>query len=51
MKYRFIQEHQGIHSVERMAGMLVVSRGGYYEWGIRVPSERIGSDEGPPGDH
>ena len=40
MKYRFINEHRGNHSVERMAGVLGVSRSGYYGWVGRGESDR-----------
>lgn len=32
MKYQFITEHRGTHSVEKMARTLKVSRSGYYKW-------------------
>ena len=40
MKHRFMGEHRGIHSVERMAGVLEVSRSGYYSWLNRDQSDR-----------
>jgi putative transposase len=40
MKYRFMEENWGTHSVERMAGVLRVSRSGYYGWLQRGDSRR-----------
>ena len=40
MKYRFINGQRGIHNVERMAGVLGVSRSGYYGWVDRNESGR-----------
>ena len=40
MKYRFINGQRGIHNVERMAGVLGVSRSGYYGWQGRGESPR-----------
>ena len=40
MKYRFIEEHHSIHSVEVMARVLEVSRSGYYAWRGRQESDR-----------
>lgn len=40
MKYRFMDGQRGIHSVERMAGVLGVSRSGYYAWQDRGESAR-----------
>ncbi len=45
MKFDFIDEHEGTHSVERMAEMMGVSRSGYYAWRIRPRSERSRVDE------
>ena len=45
MKFDFIEEHQGAHSVEMMAEFLGVSRGGYYAWLKRPRSERSRIDE------
>jgi transposase InsO family protein len=44
MKYRFIEEHHGIHSVEVMARVLEVSRSGYYAWQGRAESDRARSN-------
>jgi len=30
MKFRFIEQHREVHSVAKMAGILGVTRGGYY---------------------
>jgi transposase InsO family protein len=40
MKFHFMEGQRGIHSVERMAGVLGVSRSGYYRWTGRRESER-----------
>ncbi|MDP6495586.1 MAG: IS3 family transposase [Dehalococcoidia bacterium] len=40
MKYRFMDGQRGIHRVERMAGVLGVSRSGYYAWQDRGESAR-----------
>jgi putative transposase len=40
MKYQFIAEHRGTHSVEMMAKVLKVRRSGFYAWCKRVPSSR-----------
>ena len=40
MKFRFIEEHRGAHSVVKMARLLGVTRGGYYAWRSRTPSRR-----------
>ncbi len=40
MKYRFIAEHRGPHSVEKVADILGVSRGRYYAWKKRPESAR-----------
>jgi putative transposase len=40
MKYHFMDGQRGIHSVERMAGVLGVSRSGYYAWQDRGESAR-----------
>jgi len=45
MKYRFIDEQRRYHSVEKMAGLLAVSRAGYYAWSKRPKSARASSDE------
>lgn len=44
MKYHFIEDNEGIHSVERMAGVLGVSRSGYYGWLSRGESAREGAN-------
>ena len=40
MKYRFMDGQRGIHSVERMAEVMGVSRSGYYAWQDRGESAR-----------
>ncbi len=40
MKFGFMAEHQGIHSVEKMARVFTVSRSGFYAWRRRARSER-----------
>lgn len=40
MKFRFIEDHQGAHSVGKMAKVLGKSRSGYYAWRSRPQSER-----------
>lgn len=40
MKYRFMDGQRGIHSVERMARVIGVSRSGYYAWRGRDESAR-----------
>jgi putative transposase len=40
MKFRFIEEHRGTHSVGKMARVLGISRSGYYSWRCRSHSER-----------
>ena len=40
MKFRFIEDHQGAHSVGKMAKVLKISRSGYYAWRCRPLSER-----------
>jgi len=45
MKYRFIAEHREIHTVEKMARILGVSRSGYYAWRGRSRTQRIRTDE------
>ena len=40
MKYDFMDRQRGIHSVERMAGVMGVSRSGYYGWLGRGESAR-----------
>ena len=45
MKFRFIDEQRRYHSVEKMAGRLGVSRGGYYAWKHRAKSARAVDDE------
>lgn len=40
MIYRFIEMQRPFHSVEMMAGVLGVSRGGYYAWRRRPTSRR-----------
>ena len=45
MKFGFIAKHRGISAVEWMCGALGVSRGGFYAWLRRPPSERSRTDE------
>ena len=45
MKFAFIAKHRGIWAVEWMCGALGVSRGGFYAWLRRPPSERSRTDE------
>ena len=45
MKFGFIAKHRGIWAVEWMCGALGVSRGGFYAWLRRPPSERSRTDE------
>jgi len=45
MNYRFIDEQRRYHRVGKMAGLLAVSRAGYYAWKKREKSGRAGSDE------
>ncbi len=45
MKFRYMEEQRGSHSVEMMAGVLEVSRGGYYAWRSRGRSDRSRYDE------
>ncbi len=45
MKYLFIANHQGAHSVEMMASTLGVTRSGYYAWKSRGVSNRQKADK------
>jgi putative transposase len=40
-RYRFITEHRAHWGVEEMCKVLEVSRGGYYDWKKRLPSQRV----------
>jgi putative transposase len=40
MKFGFIEQQRGVHGVGKVAKILGVSRGGYYAWRCRAPSER-----------
>ena len=44
MKYRFMAEQRGAHSVGKMAEVLGVSRSGYHAWQGRPESRRQGAD-------
>ena len=44
MKYRFMAEQRGAHSVGKMAEVLKVSRSGYHAWLHRGESRRRGAD-------
>lgn len=45
MKFAFIAKHRGIWPVGWLCGALGVSRGGFYAWLRRPPSQRSRSDE------
>ena len=45
MKFGFIAKHRGIRAVDWMCGALGVSRGGFYAWLRRPPSEHSRTDE------
>ena len=45
MKFAFIAKHRGTWPAEWMCGALGVSRGGFYAWLTRPPSDRSRSDE------
>jgi len=45
MKYKFIDNNRLSHSVEKMAGVLGVTRSGYYAWKKRGISERERANE------
>ena len=45
MKFGFIAKHRGIWAVDWMCGALGVSRGGFYAWMKRPPSEHSRTDE------
>jgi hypothetical protein len=44
MKYRFMAEQRGAHSVGKMAKVLEVSRSGYHAWVGRPSSRRQGAE-------
>ena len=44
MKYQFMEQQRRYHRVEKMARVLEVSRGGFYAWLRRQPSERQQKD-------
>ena len=45
MKFSFIAKHRGIWPADWICGALGVSRGGFYAWVKRPPSERSRTDE------
>jgi putative transposase len=45
VKFGFIAKHRGIWAVDWMCGALGVSRGGFYAWLRRPPSEHSRTDE------
>lgn len=45
MRYRFIREQHDWHSVKTLCRVMKVSRGGYYDWLKRQPSERQREDD------
>jgi transposase InsO family protein len=45
MKFRFIEAHREVHSVVKMARLLGVTRGGYYAWRSRTPSQRSAEEQ------
>ena len=45
MKFSFIAKHRGTWPADWICGALGVSRGGFYAWLKRPPSERSRSDE------
>jgi len=45
MKYRFIEQQREAHNVAKVARILGISRGGYYAWRSREPSERTRQQE------
>ena len=45
MKFSFIAKHRGIWPADWICGALGVSRGGFYAWLKRPPSERSRTDE------
>lgn len=45
MRYRFISEQHDWHSVKTLCRVMKVSRGGYYDWLKRQPSERQREDD------
>ena len=45
MRFRFVRDHAGQFSVERMCRVLEVSRSGYYGWRGRKPSRRSRQDQ------
>jgi putative transposase len=45
MNCRFIEEYREVHSVAKMAGILGVTRGGYYSWRTRARSQRSQQDK------
>ena len=40
VRFKFIHKHKSRYSVKLMCSLLSVSRGGYYEWIKREPSQR-----------
>lgn len=50
MKYAFIRDHAGMHSVQRLCTMMEVSRSAYYDWRVRPESRRSREDRALAGE-